>query len=128
MTENESYVDEAKVVIEKLKNAKNQYGKPIKIVSTSQIRNLLSMTADIYNQVKLSSADELTKDIKDQLQYLRVRIVYDAGREESVKDFVKTGKILEKLKVVKTKEDYITFSRYMEALVAWRKYLCEKDD
>ncbi|MBR3721345.1 MAG: type III-A CRISPR-associated protein Csm2 [Selenomonadaceae bacterium] len=128
MTENESYVDEAMENIKTLMNAKNEKRKPSKIVSTSQIRNLLSMTADIYNQVKLSATSELAKDIKDQLQYLKVRIVYDAGREESVKEFVKTCKILEKLHTVETKEDYIQFSRYMEALVAWRKYLCGKDD
>lgn len=123
---NENYVDEAeKVMKEKLKNAKNEKGRPIKMVTTSKIRNFLAMTADIYNQVKLSEDGELADEIKEQLQYLRVRIVYDAGRDKdgSVSAFVKESKILDKLKTVKTKKDYINFSRYMEALVAWRKAL-----
>jgi len=129
MNENQSYVDEAEGIIKKLTNLKNpKTGKPIKIVTTSQIRNFLAMTADIYNQVKLTEDGELKEEIKDQLQYLRVRIVYDAGRDNTVNTFVKESKILDKLKTVNTKKDYIDFSRYMEALVAWRKALGGKDE
>ena len=129
MNENQTYVDEAEGIIKKLTNLKNpKTGKPIKIVTTSQIRNFLAMTADIYNQVKLTEDGELKDEIKDQLQYLRVRIVYDAGRDNAVNTFVKESKILDKLKTVKTKKDYIDFSRYMEALVAWRKALGGRDE
>jgi len=129
MNENQSYVDEAEGIIKKLTNLKNpKTGKAIKIVSTSQIRNFLAMTADIYNQVKLTEDGELKDEIKDQLQYLRVRIVYDAGRDNAVNTFVKESKILDKLKTVNTKKDYIDFSRYMEALVAWRKALGGRDE
>ncbi len=129
MNENQSYVDEAEGIIKKLTNLKNpKTGKPIKIVTTSQIRNFLAMTADIYNQVKLTEDGELKEEIKDQLQYLRVRIVYDAGRDNAVNTFVKESKILDKLKTVNTKKDYIDFSRYMEALVAWRKALGGRDE
>lgn len=123
---NENYVDVAENVIKNLNNLKNpKTGKTIKIVTTSQIRNLLAMTADIYNQVKLLPEGELEEEIKDQLQYLRVRMIYDAGKDESgsVGAFVEKSDILNKLKKVKTKKEYIDFSRYMEALVAWRKRL-----
>ena len=129
MPNNESYVDEAQEVVKALMDAKQpRTNKPIPMVTTSKLRNLLSMTADIYNEVRLLRIEELDADMKDRISYLRVRCVYEAGRDESVKVFVDKSGILGKLKTIKTKKDYIDFSHYMESLVAWRKYLCEKDD
>ena len=129
MPNNENFVEEAQTVINDLINAKNpKTGKPIPIVTTSKIRNLLSMTADIYNEVRMSEAVELDIGTKERIAYLRMRCLYEAGRDESVKLFVKKSNILTMMKGIKTKADYITFSHYMEALVAWRKYLGGRDD
>ena len=53
---NEStYVDAAeKVIIELVEESKRKNRGKINIVTTSKIRNLLAMTADIYNQVLTS--------------------------------------------------------------------------
>ena len=54
MTINENtYVDKAEEVMKKLKDASARSGKKGQnnMVTTSQIRNLLAMTADIYNQI-----------------------------------------------------------------------------
>lgn len=49
--------------------------------------------------------------------------MYESGRETSVKDFVQKAKILEELKKVKdSKSQFLLFCRYMEALVAYRKF------
>ena len=47
----EHYVDEAQSVIERLKVKRDRNGKPIGLLTTSKIRNLLAMTDDIYNDV-----------------------------------------------------------------------------
>lgn len=128
MPNNENFVDEAQTVIESLKQLKDAKGKPVPVVTTSKLRNLLAMAADIYNEVRLSRDAELNDELKERIAYLRVRCVYEAGRDPAVKRFVEKSGVLKLLKDIKTKDDYIRFSRYMEALVAWRKYLCEKDD
>ncbi len=129
MPSNENYVDEARNVINTLMNMKDQRtGRPIPVVTTSKIRNLLSMSADIYNEVRLMRDGDLEDGINERISYLRVRCVYEAGRDKAVNSFVEKSGILAKMKNIKTKSDYINFSRYMEALVAWRKYLCESDE
>ena len=127
---NENYVDKARDVIEKLKNCTNDRGWTIDLLSTSKIRNVLAMTANIYNEVMLLTDSVLTDKIKEQITYLRIRCIYEAGRNgnEPVKYFVKESGILDILPSIESRKDYILFSHYMEALVAWRKYLGGKDD
>ncbi len=125
----QNYVDEAEKVIRVLKDRKNGKGKSIPVVTTSKLRNLLAMSADIYNEVMNQGGDQLGSDVCSRIEYLRVRFLYEAGRDDAVKDLVKESQILDVLKGVnKSKKNYILFNRYMEALVAFRKYLVENDD
>jgi CRISPR-associated protein Csm2 len=121
----ENYVDDAEKAINSLRkdDRNGQF-----YITTSKIRNLMSMSADIYNSVIAGTEDELTEDDKSRIDYLRVRILYEAGRDRDVKDFVLKTKINDILKEMdKTKEDYILFYRYMEALVAYHKYYGGRD-
>ena len=125
----QNYVDAAEKVILSLKDKKDQRGKSIPIVTTSKLRNLLAMSADIYNEVLNQKEDKLNEELCSRIEYLRVRFLYEAGREPSVKNLVNEAGIIEVLKNVNaSKKNYILFSRYMEALVAFRKYYVEKDD
>lgn len=126
----QNYVDEAEKVIKTLisKSKKDKNGNP-DIVTTSKLRNLMAMSTDIYNEVMNQSDDQLSSDICSRIEYLRVRFLYEAGRENTVKDLVNESHIIEVLKGVnKSRKNFILFNRYMEALVAFRKYLVEKDD
>ena len=127
LLDNENFVDQAEKAIESLNTARDNRGKAIRVVTTSQIRNLLSMTSDIYNEVMLLREDALDERVKGRIAYLRVRCIYESGRNESVKVFVKNSKLLDILPTIATRKDYILFSHYMEALVAWRKYRYEQD-
>jgi CRISPR-associated protein Csm2 len=119
----QNYVDEAEKVILKLKDLKDKKGKTIPLVTTSKLRNLLAMTADIYNEVMNSKDDKLSEDICSRIEYLRIRFLYEAGREQAVKSLVEMAGILQILKEIgNSKKNYILFNRYMEALVAFRKY------
>ena len=124
----ENYVDEAEKVILELKNKKDFRGKPIPKLSVSQIRNLLAMTADILNEVNRQNDDTLSVETISRIEYLRVRLIYECGREDSVKYFVEESDLLNLLKTVgKSKKRYVLLSRYMEALVAFFKYYGGKD-
>ena len=124
---NDNYVDLAEKAIKSLDNEKNDRGRPIRVVTTSQIRNLLAMTADIYNEVMLLRQEQLDEELKGKISYLRVRCLYEAGRDESVKAFVQNSSLLEILPTIVTKKDYILFNHYMESLNAWHKYCHGKD-
>lgn len=124
----QNYVDTAEQVILKLKEKKGRDNKPIPLVTTSKLRNLLAMAADIYNQILNQHEDRLNEDICGRIEYLRVRFLYEAGREPAVRDLVEEAGIIDLLKQIKgSKKQYMLFSRYMEALVSFRKYYDRND-
>ncbi len=126
LLDEKNYVDKAEKAILKLKSKKDKRDKLIPMVTTSKIRNLLAMTMDIYNELVNSSAD-IDDDLRGRINYLRVRVIYEAGREQKVKDFVTESEIVDILKEVETKKDFILFSRYMESLVAFHRFNGGKD-
>lgn len=123
-----NYVDVAEGVIPRLKARKDKYGKPIGLVTTSKIRNLLSMSSDIYNEVSVSQSDVLSDRILSRIQYLRIRFLYESGRDEKVKAFVEEARLLEILKSIGTeKKNFLLFNHYMEALIAYHRFNGGKD-
>lgn len=123
-----TYVQKAENVIKKL-SRKDKWGNEVGLITTSQIRNLLAMTADIYNEVRLLRDDNLGEDICGRIQYLKVRFLYEAGRDpKKMGPFVNEAQIIRCLDEIGTdKGRYILFSRYMEALVAYHKFYGGKD-
>lgn len=117
----ENYVDHAEQVMRKLcDNGSRQRD----LVTTSKIRSILSMVSEIYNNVRLERDPELNENLKERLQYLKMRMVYEAGREPSVKTFIDEARLMKALdEVGDSRERLITFCHYMEALVAYRKFL-----
>ena len=129
-----NYVDQAEKAILKIvkqdeeNKQKNSRAKTM-LVTTSRIRNLLAMTAEIQTEVRNNKGDKLTSEMIERINYLKVRFVYEAGREPAVRKLVDTAEILQHLGDVKnSKEQYIIFSMYMEALVAFRKFYGKNDD
>lgn len=120
-------LDKVENTIKELKTKKNQRGKPIGLLTVSQIRNLLAMSADILNGVLEYPEENLSEELLDRVSYLTVRFYYEAGRDEKVKSFIETAKLLPFLKGIKTRKQYIQYYQYMEALVAFHKYHGGKD-
>ncbi len=125
----QNYVDMAEKVIIRLKNKKDRKGRNIPMVTTSKLRNLLTMTADIHNEVVSQTEEKLEDHITSRIEYLRVRFLYEAGREDSVRDLVEEAEIIPFLKQINgSRENYLLFSRYIEALVAFHRYYRGKDN
>lgn len=120
-------LDKVENTIKVLKTKKNQRGKPVGLLTVSQIRNLLAMSADILNEVLEYSEENLSEELLDRISYLTVRFYYEAGRDEKVKSFIETANLLPFLKSIKTRKQYIQYYQYMEALVAFHKYHGGKD-
>ena len=115
------YVDRAEAVIKTLIAEK-------KLLTTSKIRNLLSMISSLYDEVKRTSSDKLTAEAMSHIQYIRLHFAYEAGRDPKVKRFVEEADILQHIKDIKDdKAQFILFCRYMEALVAYHRFLDGKE-
>ena len=124
-----TYVDQAETVIKRLSEKTDKRGKPIPLVTTSKIRNILSMAADIYNNVLQNREEKLSDEIVSRIEYLRVRIIYECGREPRVKDFVEESDLLDYVKMIgNDKKKYILFYHYLEALIAFHKFKGGKEN
>ena len=122
--DNENYVSKAEEVISELVRIKGERN----ILTTSKIRKLLSMLTDIYRKSKDMKTDTLDNTIFSKIQYFKLHFIYEAGREPQVKDFVEVAGIIEqKDKIGKEKKKLKLYCHYMEALVAYRKYLVKND-
>lgn len=121
----ENYVETAEKAIKEICGKKNKMG----LVTTSKIRNLLAMTAAIYNDVIVCTSEKLSTEIVGRIQYMKIRFVYEAGREPKVKELVEKASLLEHLEEIgNSRTQYLLFSRYMEALVAYRKFYGGHDE
>ena len=131
------YVDTAEKVICSLNKKyifdnKTKTNKEKIKLTTSQIRNLLSMTSEMLNKVhngrNLGEANPpLTESLHQDLNSLRIRAIYECGRTDEIRDFVEKAHILEHLKNIKTINDCELFCHYMEALVAFHRYFGGED-
>ena len=112
----QEYVDRAEGVIKKLDDER-------KLLTTSKIRNLLSMISSLYDEVRRSTSDKLSAEAMSQIQYIRLHFAYEAGRDKNVKAFVEEADILRHIKDIgDSKAQFMLFCRYMEALVAYHRY------
>jgi CRISPR-associated protein Csm2 len=104
---------------------KRGFGK----LTTSKIRNILTLVNEIYNEVVLLQRSELPDDIIDRIRHIKVRLAYEAGREQVVKDFVVKTALIEGLDEIKgDKANFIRYSKYLEALVAYHRFYGGKDE
>lgn len=125
----DNYVKTAENVILKLNKEVDRRGNQNGLVTTSKIRNLLAMTAEIYNDVINSTDEHLSQETIGRINYLKIRFVYEAGREKLVRSLVDEAQILSCLDDIKgSRKQFLLFSRYMEALVAYRKFYGQKDE
>lgn len=106
----------------------DKWGNPKIALTTSKIRNLLSMSNVLYNNAKQVRNETLSEDILHDIQYLKMRFVYESGREPIVKEFVESAGILKYIdKIGTSRESLLLFCSYMEALVAYHKFYGGKD-
>ena len=128
MLDSKTYVDKAEKVIQGLivtetwKNGDKKRNKS-KEVTTNQVRNILSLITELYDMVRNQPEKEIADNVVSHIQYVRMRIVYSAGRDEKVKKFVDQSGLLDHLKEIgSSRDNLLLVCRYMEALVAYHKF------
>lgn len=121
----ENFVDEAmNVMVGLLDHDRRKFD-----ITTSKIRNILGMVIGIYNEEYARTDEELKPESVAAIQMARIGMIYEAGRDDKVKNFVERSKLIAYLKDIGTsREKLIRFTQYLEALVAYHKYLGGKEN
>ena len=107
------YVDEAEKIMQE------NYRK----ITTSKLRNLLSLLMDVYNTETLRMEETISEESAVKLQMARIRMAYECGRDRNVKEFVEAAHMMPWLKDIgKSREKAIRYVHYLEAIVAYHRF------
>lgn len=100
-----------------------------KAITTSKIRRLYNLITEIYNEEYLRTEENLSQESISAIGLARIRFAYESGRDNAVKQFILKAELLAYLKGIgNDRESFIRFSRYMEALVAYHKFMGGKEN
>ena len=104
-------------------------------IKTSQIRKFLSAVNSVANKIQ-NEKEELSDDLANEIQYLRIKLAYQAGREDVKKKPDPNNFGLHYLQkaldsalknIGKSKSKYEEFNRLVETIVAYHKFYGGKD-
>lgn len=125
----ENIVDKAELAIKSIgKQDKNNPNKLFIKLKTNQIRKILTAVNILKNKVdiyKISNpkVKKLDEELQMEIEFLRVSISYQAGREKLVREFVEKADLLNMVKDINGDiKAFENFCRYIEALVAFHKF------
>lgn len=97
-------------------------------ITNTQLRLILSNSVIIKNKIKMNKDEKITNDIQNEIKYLLIKVIYQAGREPKVKKFIEEFEIVNKIKQIgDSAKKFNEFYRYLEEIVAYTKYY-ENDD
>ena len=102
-------------------------------IKANQIRKILSTVNILKNKVDIYKinnlqASTLSDELSMEVEFLRVNIAYQAGRDKTVKEFVEKTDLLNMIKKINGNiKAFEEFCKYVEALVAFHKYYGGKD-
>ena len=123
-----NYVERAEEVIKSLVKEDKNGNKKIDL-TTSKIRNILSMVSDLYNDTQRLKGEKLSDELYMRTQYLKMRLAYEAGRDKITKDFIEKAKLMKEIdNIAKSRTALLNFCHYVEALVAYHKYYGGKEN
>ncbi|MDR0501204.1 MAG: type III-A CRISPR-associated protein Csm2 [Coriobacteriales bacterium] len=120
----ETFAEFARVRVIK-KNEDNKIVLRFPKLTTTKLRSIYSMIMNLYTAI--DNKDDFEKH-KPDIQYLKVKMAYEAGREQAVKEFLTDTLLMAALNYVKTYEHFLLYCRYAESLVAYFKFYDGKDN
>ena len=94
------------------------------VLTTSKLRGIYALIMNIYTRIN-SPLDY--ERCKSEIQYLKVRMAYESGREEAVKGFLEKTKLMAAIDDVNSFEQFKLYCRYAESLVAYFKFYGGKE-
>ena len=104
-------------------------------LSTNQIRKFLAGINGIQNRVLAYQGageiegDKLPQDIVDEIQYVKIKLFYQVGRNDEGRGVNPVRELMEKADIERIMDDignskkkFQEFNRYIEAIVAYHRY------
>lgn len=97
--------------------------KGVILIKTNKIRNILSLMNELYAMIKKDRNEKLSVETQSHVQYVRMKLAYEAGRDANVKKFLNDVRLIGYLKIVQdSRAKLLLICNYTEALVAYHKY------
>lgn len=93
-------------------------------LTTTKLRGIYGLVMNVYT--KINTPDDF-EEHKSDLQYLRVKMAYEAGREDAVKTFLAKTRLMDLAADVGDYDQFKLYCRYAESLVAYFKFYGGKD-
>lgn len=93
-------------------------------LSVSKLRRIYSLIMNLYTRINVPEDFNIHK--KD-LQYLKVKMAYEAGRERAVREFLEKTQLMKAIDAVSTYGQFMLYCRYAESLVAYFKFFGGKE-
>lgn len=116
----ENYAKLAEALVGRSKQDKSWFQR----LSTSKLRGIYGLIMNVYTRITDEASFEANKS---DLQYIKVKMAYESGRDETVKNFVRETYLMACLDRVSTYDQFILYCRYAESLVAYFKFYGGKE-
>ena len=73
--------------------------------------------------VRTDTEKVLSDDVQSHIQYVKMKIIYAAGKDNAVKTFLEKSSLISYLNGIgDSRDDLILVCHYMEALVAYHRF------
>lgn len=112
----------AKVAEDSMTRKDNRGNRSLKFnkLTTSKLRGIYSLIMNVYTRI--NSPEDFEACASD-LQYIKVKMAYEAGRDpEVVGGFIKETYLMACLDGITSYEQFVLYCRYAESLVAYFKF------
>ena len=129
-------IEEAEKAIKSLRKLRPTRKDPNRLVielTTSQIRKFLTAVNSLKNKIDVYKINHLNEDVLSddlvmEVKFLRVNILYQAKKNDNVKEFIAKARIEKRINEIGDSiAKFNEFYKYVEALVAFHKYYGGRD-
>ncbi|WP_303133511.1 type III-A CRISPR-associated protein Csm2 [uncultured Olsenella sp.] len=93
-------------------------------LTTTKLRRIYGNIMNVYTKINVPEDFE---KYKSDLQYLKVKMAYESGRDGEVRAFIDGTFLLEMLDGIKSHDQFMLYCRYAESLVAYFKFYGGRD-
>lgn len=93
-------------------------------LTTTKLRRIYGLIMNMYTQINVP---EDFAEHRGDLQYLKVKMAYEAGRENAVRNFLDVTGLMTAIDLVTDYDKFMLYCRYAESLVAYFKFYGGKE-
>lgn len=119
-----TFAKTAEAIIAPLDKGTGKRSLGFKRLSMSKLRGIYSLITNIH--ARINTPKDLDACMSD-LQYIKVKMAYESGRDGDVKDFISKTYLMYLLDQIETYDQFVLYCRYAESLVAYFRFYGGKE-